>query len=337
MRNRRQRLAWKGFGIGEELVEHDPDREQVSATIHRGSKDLLGRHVARRADHVPGVRGDAEHASDAEIENLQAARPIDHQVGRLDIAVDDRHLVRVTGTTRELLHPAELVDQGDRRLAADHFSQRFAGHVLHDDVWLRGVFAEVVHGDDMRVRQGCGRARFTGEAFARVRKVEVFAEHFDRDEAAEQRVVRGIDRSHASASKASLDLIASDLSAWFEHAAQLPRSTTQWDYSGRAATQRTSCRRELEFNFGCTHRAGLRGRRGRARPHGRSLAMPHSLGLTPVGVEANSGDWTRRSHRALVRAGPCERCGPPRRGLQGVPSYGVTNRSDPVFPPHLCV
>ncbi len=207
VRDRRAGVARKCFGVGEQLVEDHADRKQIGAAVDILAENLFGRHVARRPDGVARVRDGPEHSSDAEVEHLQAARLVDHQVGRLDVAVNDRHPVRVAGRGGELFDPAQLVGLRDGRLAANQLRQRFALDVLHDDVRLRLVVAEVVHRDDVGVSEGGRRTRLAHEAFSRIGDVEIAGEHLDGDETAEDRVVRGVDGAHAAAPEPPLDFV----------------------------------------------------------------------------------------------------------------------------------
>ncbi len=165
MRDHRKRVARERLGVRQQLVENDANRELVCAMIDGISRDLLGRHVTGRADHHRGVRRQPEHACDSEVQDSQAARAIDHQVGGLDVSMHQLHLVRVSSTRSQLLHPADLVRERDRRLSADEAGQGFASHVLHHDERLRVVLAEVVDRDDVGMTQCGGCACLTRESF----------------------------------------------------------------------------------------------------------------------------------------------------------------------------
>ena len=185
--------------------------------IDRISRDLLGRHVPRRADHDRRVRGQAEHSRDSEIQNLQAAGSIDHQVGGLDVAMDELHLVGIPGARAELFHPSQLVRERDRVLAADEAGECFASDILHDDEWLRVVFAEVVDRNDIGMAERSGGARLARESLARVGQIEIAGEYLDRDHSTENGVVGDVYRTHAPSTESSLDFVPPDLGTWLEH------------------------------------------------------------------------------------------------------------------------
>src|SRR5206468_3624810 len=113
-------------GAGDELEQHHRSREDVgpgsdAARIER----LFGRHVRRRAEHLPcvchRVRGDVGHPEIEELRDLsEEIATRDEDVGWLEIAVDDaermylreqleylehqsRRVSRVEGTIREAL------------------------------------------------------------------------------------------------------------------------------------------------------------------------------------------------------------------------------------------
>ena len=82
---------------GRELVQHHAEREQIGARVDVAPGELLGRHVARRADHRADLR-DARHrrrARDAEVGDHDATvAALDQHVVGLEIAVDDARRVR---------------------------------------------------------------------------------------------------------------------------------------------------------------------------------------------------------------------------------------------------
>ncbi len=113
--------ARKGLLVAEQLIHHRADREDVGAVVDRQAAHLLGGHVVEAADQGAGV-GDAGvgQLGDAEVEDLQAAAALlDHQVGRLDVAVDDVEGVGVGQPVAQLLEQPQLAGDGGRLLAAD--------------------------------------------------------------------------------------------------------------------------------------------------------------------------------------------------------------------------
>ena len=88
---------------GRELVGHDAEGEDVGARVDRLPAQLLGRHVAGRAElragqRQPGLRRPARRRQvprDAEVHDLDAARlSLQQHVLGLEIAMDDAVAVR---------------------------------------------------------------------------------------------------------------------------------------------------------------------------------------------------------------------------------------------------
>ena len=103
-------------GAGEHLVEHAAEREDVGAVSDRLAAHLLRRHVADRAEHVPGVggaavggrvgccAGAAAPVSCARPKSRIFTRPSlrDEDVLGLEVAVHDALVVRRRETARDL-------------------------------------------------------------------------------------------------------------------------------------------------------------------------------------------------------------------------------------------
>ena len=91
---------------GHHLVHHDPEREDVAASVDHFAARLLGRHVGRRPDHRAHHRqgagvgrlliGGAHRVQlrNPEVEDLGNPPLGQHDIGRLQITVDDAGRVR---------------------------------------------------------------------------------------------------------------------------------------------------------------------------------------------------------------------------------------------------
>jgi len=139
-----RRVALERDAAGRHLVEDDAQRVDVGAGVDGLALDLLGAHVLGRPDHDPGP-GDAflfERAGDAEIHDAGGARLVDHDVLRLEVAVDDALRVGLGQTVGDL--------SGDRDGAA-------GGH--HADLADEPLYIAVIHwGSDLRKLFRRGRA-----------------------------------------------------------------------------------------------------------------------------------------------------------------------------------
>ena len=205
--------AGKGLLVAEELEHHRAAREDVGAVVDRQAAHLLGRHVVEAADQRAGV-GDAGigQLGDAEVEDLQAAAPLlDHQVGRLDVAVDDVEAVRVGQAVAQLLEQPQLAGDDGRLLAPDPHRQRLAVDVLHGDERLAVLLADVEDADDVLVLEHAGGVRFLHEAAPDLVVVDAFLEQLDGDRAAADLGVAGAqERAHPARPDRADDLVATD-------------------------------------------------------------------------------------------------------------------------------
>jgi hypothetical protein len=177
-------VAREGARARQHLAEDDAEGEEVAAAVDALAEQLLGRHVVDRPQNGARLRLDADERllravggarglrardelGDAEVENLDVAVAADHQVLRLQVAVDDARLVRLRQPFGYLDGKLQRLDrlQGAR---TNLLPQRLALDVLHRHVGAATVFAELVDGEDVRVAQDGGGARLLQEAAAAV-------------------------------------------------------------------------------------------------------------------------------------------------------------------------
>ena len=91
----------------------------------------------------------------------------------------------------------------------NHPVQRAPGDVLHHDEVDAGVRPDVVDGDDARVVQRAGRARFLDEALPAVRIGDlVGGQDLDGDDAIEMGVAGFVDDAHAAFAQLGFDRVA---------------------------------------------------------------------------------------------------------------------------------
>ena len=209
-----------GRSAEEQLVEDDAEREHVGARVHPRAGPLLRRHVAWRAHRrrhrdldrrrlaQPGLATELLLPREPEVEQLQVPAGGEHDVLGLEVAVDDAARVQ----RREPLGHLHRQRQALRRRhrVAHPRAQGRAAHVLHGDEERALVLPDVVDAGNafvLHLRREPGLAQ---EAFAvgRVLVVLRFVEHLERDAAAQQRVRRRVDRAHAAAPEALVDLVA---------------------------------------------------------------------------------------------------------------------------------
>ena len=112
------------------------------STRARCPRRLLGAHVAERAGQVAGERqaGVPLHVGHAEIGDPEVAAPVQQQVGRLDVAVDDPLVVcvaeRLGGLDAQPGDRAEIGEPANRRRAPSCRTCRSEGRA--DGGWRSG-------------------------------------------------------------------------------------------------------------------------------------------------------------------------------------------------------
>ena len=106
------------------------------------------------------------HAGEAEVHDLHLAAGGDADVGGLHVAVHDAVAVRVGQPLAHLPEDVERPLDASTPRALDDVLEVGALDVLHRDVGLPGVLADVVHGDDVGMAQAAGGLRLAQEAHA---------------------------------------------------------------------------------------------------------------------------------------------------------------------------
>ena len=205
--------AGEGLPVAEQLEDDGAHREDVAPVVDRQPAHLLGRHVVEAADERAGV-GDPRigQLRDAEVQDLQPAAPLlHHQVGGLDVAVDDAEGVGVGQPVAELFEEPELAGDRGRLPPPDPRRQRLAVDVLHGDEGLALLLADVEDADDVLVLEDAGGIGFLHEAPPDLFVVEPFLEELDGDRAAADLGVAGAqERAHAARPDRAHNLVAAD-------------------------------------------------------------------------------------------------------------------------------
>jgi hypothetical protein len=198
----------------EHLEEHDAEGEDVRPVVHRVAANLLGRHVADRAHHHAGLGSTSDHrrrrrlaaagadrrdlAGETEVEDLHVPVARDEHVLGLQVAMDDA--LRMRG--REALGNLTGVFRGALRRERPGFerlAKRLSLEQLHDGEVLPRGFAEIVNGEDVRMRE-----RRDGHGLALEPRAgvgvggEAWRKDLDGDVAIQLRVAGAIDLAHAA-------------------------------------------------------------------------------------------------------------------------------------------
>ena len=161
----RSGLAAEGKAARGPLEEDDAEREDVGAVIERLASQLLGRHVGDRPGEI-GVQGGraalvpADHrgkgkedAGQAEVEDLDRARRVDHDVLGLEVAVDDAAGVGGGHRARQGQGDLEEAVEGDAA-GLDELRQRLAVDELHGEKGRAFRLRDGEDGDDVGMAQG---------------------------------------------------------------------------------------------------------------------------------------------------------------------------------------
>ena len=146
----RERLRLERPPAREELVEHQAERVDVAPHRDLAARELLGRHVGRRAGadvlHVA-------HGRQAEVHDADLAGAVEHDVGRLQVAMQDAALVRRREARAELPRDLERLVLRQPADAAQQRREILAVHVLHRQEQLPVDLADVVDAADVGMRR----------------------------------------------------------------------------------------------------------------------------------------------------------------------------------------
>ena len=153
----------EGHVSGKQFVEDDAEGVEVCAQVDLVASSLLGAHVLRGAEHLPGHRSSGsgfafELFGDSKVHESDDAFRVSHDVGGLQVAVDDRRRVNGLEAARGLDHCVEGLVWGKGSVAAEKLLQIHAVHVFHDDETEMAILPEFVY------RAHVGMAHPAGEA-----------------------------------------------------------------------------------------------------------------------------------------------------------------------------
>jgi hypothetical protein len=216
--------ALEGPHSGEELVEDDAEAPEVGGGRRPLAHDHLGRHVARCADELaPRARERQarvlEHARQAEVGELGGPRPVEEDVPRLDVAVND--VLRV-GRLEPAGDPAQNLQASLRRGMGVFFQEVLEGaavDVLHlEHPAAVPELVDLVESDDVLAPEA-GDELALGENLIPRRGVRPDAgsgEHLEGDGSLEDRVFGQIDAGEGSPAEEAHDLEFLERVAGFE-------------------------------------------------------------------------------------------------------------------------
>ncbi len=146
-------LDEEGRLAGQQLVQDAAEGVEIGAGVHLLAEDLLGGHVARRADGhagggdgVRGARVVTEQLREAEVHDLREvaprARVEQEDVAGLEVAVHDAGALGVEQGAAHLCADGRRARWGQGRLVGHELLERVPGEHLHRD---EGGVRDLVH------------------------------------------------------------------------------------------------------------------------------------------------------------------------------------------------
>ena len=208
----REGLRLERAASAQQLVQNHRRRKDVCAMIDTLPTDLFGRHVVDGAHHHVAARQlRRDEAGQAEVEDFDRAAVGDVNVCRLDVAMDDAVLVGVVEPLADFRRDLDLAPQAYSLRSRHPREEILSLQVLHGEIRLSLVLAEIVNGNDVSVRQLAGGSRLAEEPFAQLRVlIDRDRNHLDGDDPFEERVAGAIHDPHATLAEFFDDLIPAD-------------------------------------------------------------------------------------------------------------------------------
>jgi hypothetical protein len=145
----------------------------------------------------------------AEIEDDRLTVPVDHDVARLQVSMNDPAIVRRLHGQRQLAHQQSGLPLG-RRFSEKHVRERRPFDVGHRQISDAVAYVEFVDRTEIGMPQRCRRLRLAAEAFHRLQIVGEMA-NLQRDVAVQARVTGQVDGPHATLAERAENAIRPEL------------------------------------------------------------------------------------------------------------------------------
>jgi hypothetical protein len=205
------RVPVEGRRARHALVQHHAERVDVRAAVHLARHHLLGAQVGERSHEgaalrEPALGGGAREAEVHHPHPQPGGLLRDHDVVRLDVAVDDALGVAVLERLGDL--DGDLHDLAEGRAPAPELVQVGALDQGHHEEQRPLVASQVVERDDRGVVHLRDHLRLPLEALLGLGAQQRGRDQLDRDVTVEQRVARPVDDPHSAAAELGCDLVA---------------------------------------------------------------------------------------------------------------------------------
>ena len=211
-----ERAAAERRASRKHLEDDRARREEIAAWIDHLAGRLLGRHIARCAEHDAAssdirfatVRAINLGTREAKVQELDAVRGQKH-VRRFQVAMDDGTRMK-GGQSRQDSQGDRQGVRGAHGTAPQTVREHLAFEQLHRDEQLAAVLAYLVDLANVRVIDARGGPRLAPEPLARVLVAAERRQRLERHRALEPLIASRIDDAHATLAKLVRERVVTD-------------------------------------------------------------------------------------------------------------------------------
>src|SRR4029079_1175394 len=194
------RLGVVGPPAGEDLEQDQAEGVDVALRRRRLAGQQLRRHVLRRAGERRAAVGG--RGGDPEVGDADVAVAVEHDVGRLEVAVNDAALVRGGDAGAQLAGDVDRLVRREDAEAAEQRREILAVDILHGQEAAAVGVAQVVEAADVLVGDLAGDAQLVVElGEARGVGGGPLGQELERNRLVEGEVVGAVDLAHAAAAE----------------------------------------------------------------------------------------------------------------------------------------
>src|SRR5208283_5500897 len=196
---------------GEQLIKYKPQRIDIAANAGLALSNLFRSHVSRRTCGFAPARCIVAAQGQPEVRDAHPPSSIQHDVGRLQITMQQSAIVRGRQTGADLVRGLQSLIRWQTTYAAQQRRQVLAVDVLHGEKVLPVHLTDVVNATDIRVRNLAG---ITDLGVKRCQSRRVVLERGGKKlegyNIAELEILSAVDFAHAATAKQSDDPIPLD-------------------------------------------------------------------------------------------------------------------------------